>query len=60
MLTLRDKLVNPRVAISECVAQLQGAVDARLAGIFRADHPPLWSPQVRESIGTEWQTVTPR
>jgi hypothetical protein len=45
MLTLRDKLVNPRVAIGECVDQLQGAVDARLAGIFRADHPPLWSPR---------------
>lgn len=60
MLTVRDKLVNPSVALSETVEQLQGAVDARLAGIFRADHPPLWSPQVRESIGTEWQTVGPR
>jgi small-conductance mechanosensitive channel len=60
MLTLRDKLVNPRVAISECVDQLQDAVDARLAGIFQSDHPPLWSSQVRESIGTEWQTVATR
>ena len=60
LLTVRDKLVNPSVALSETVEQLQGAVDARLAGIFHADHPPLWSPQVRESIGKEWQTVGPR
>ncbi|WP_231756498.1 mechanosensitive ion channel domain-containing protein [Lignipirellula cremea] len=57
MLAVRDKLVNPSVALNVTVEHLQSAVDARLAGIFHADHPPLWNPQVRESIGTEWQTV---
>lgn len=59
ILTLRDKLVNPSILLSERIDELQGTVDARLAGIFRADHPPLWSPLVRESIATEWQTGEP-
>ena len=60
ILAVRDKLVNPSVALGETVDQLQDAVEARLEGIFRADHPPLWSPLVRESLRKEWQTVGPR
>ena len=60
LLAVRDKLVNPSVALGESVDQLQGAVDARFEGIFRADHPPLWSPLVRESLRKEWQTGGPR
>lgn len=56
VLAVRDKLVNPSVALDEIVDQLQDAVDARIEGIFRADHPPLWSPLVRESLRAEWQT----
>ena len=59
VLAVRDKLVNPSVALGEIVDQLQDAVDARLEGIFRADHPPLWSPLVRESLRKEWQTGGP-
>ncbi len=60
MLGVRDKLVNPSVAIGETVEQLRGAVEARLGGIFRTDHPPLWSPLVRDSLRKEWQTIGPR
>ncbi|MEQ8667732.1 MAG: mechanosensitive ion channel [Pirellulales bacterium] len=60
VLAVRDNLVNPSITLGENVDQLQGAVDARLEGIFRADHPPLWSPLVRESVRKEWQTIGPR
>lgn len=59
VLALRDKLVNPSVALSEGAENLQSEVDARVEGIFQADHPPLWSPRVRESIRKEWQTLGP-
>ena len=59
LLSVRDKLVNPSVAIGEKIEQLQATVEARLAGIFRAEHPPLWNPQTRESFQTEWQTIGP-
>ena len=59
LLTVRDKLVNPSVALGETIEQLQATVKARLAGIFRAEHPPLWSPLVRESLRKEWQTGGP-
>jgi hypothetical protein len=57
LLSVRDKLVNPSVALGEKIEQLQTTVEARLAGIFRAEHPPLWSPRVRESFLKEWQTI---
>ena len=60
LLAVRDKLVNPSVALGESIEQLQATVEARLAGIFRAEHPPLWTPQVRESFQQEWQTVGPQ
>ena len=60
LLTVRDKLVNPSVALGEIIEQLQATVKARLAGIFRAEHPPLWSPRIRESLHKEWQTVGPQ
>lgn len=60
LLTVRDKLVNPSVALGEMIEQLQATVEARLAGVFRAEHPPLWSPKVRVSFRQEWQTVGPQ
>jgi len=60
VLALRDKLVNPSVALSEGAEKFQSEVDARVEGIFQADHPPLWSPLVRESIHKEWQTLEPQ
>jgi small-conductance mechanosensitive channel len=60
VLALRDKLVNPNVALSEGADKLQSEVDARVEGIFQADHPPIWSPLVRESIRKEWQTLGPQ
>lgn len=60
VLALRDKLVNPSVALSEGADKLQSEVDARVEGIFQADHPPLWSPLVRESIRKEWRTLGPQ
>ena len=60
LLTVRDNLVNPRVALSEEIQQVQTRVEARLAGILRAEHPPLWSSRVRESIQKEWQTIGPQ
>ncbi len=56
---MRDKLVNPSVALGENIEQLQAAVEARLAGIFRAEHPPLWNPKIRESFQQEWQSIGP-
>ena len=60
LLTVRDKLVNPSVALGEKMEQVQTTVEARLAGIFRAEHPPLWSPRIRESAQKEWQTIGPQ
>ena len=60
VLALRDKLVNPSVALSEGADKLQSEVDARVEGIFQADHPPIWSPLVRESIRKEWRTLGPQ
>lgn len=57
LLTVRDKLVNPSVALGSSIERLQAAVKARLAGIFRAEQP-LWSPRIRESLHKEWQTVS--
>ncbi len=59
VLALRDKLVNPSVALSEGVEKLQSTVETRVEGIFQADHPPLWSPLVWKSLRKEWQTVGP-
>jgi potassium-dependent mechanosensitive channel len=60
LLTARDELVNPSVALGESIEQLQATVEARLTGIFRADHPPLWDSRVRESFQKEWQTIGPQ
>lgn len=57
LLILRDKLVNPSVSLNESVARLQKAVVMRFEGIFRVDHPPLWSPLVRESLRNELQNI---
>jgi small-conductance mechanosensitive channel len=59
-LAVRDKLVNPTIEVDECIKQLQAAIETRLQGVFRADHPPLWSPRVRESLQMEWQNVGPQ
>lgn len=60
LLTVRDQLVNPSIALSESIEQQQETVKSRLAGIFRAEHPPLWSPKVRESFKREWQSIGPQ
>ncbi len=60
LLNVRDKLVNPSVALDENFERLQGTVEARLAAIFRAEHPPLWDPNIRESFQNEWQSIGPQ
>ena len=60
LLTLRDKLVNPSIALGEYIEQLQGTVEARLAGIFRAEQPPLWDPRIRDSLQEELQAIGPQ
>lgn len=53
ILAVRDRLVNPSDALAASLEQVQSRIEARFEGIFRADQPPLWSAQVRESIGAE-------
>ena len=60
LLSVRDKLVNPSVELGSKIEQLETTVESRLAGIFRAEHPPLWNPLVRESFWKEWQTIGPQ
>ncbi len=60
ILAVRDKLVNPTIELDESVEQLQATIESRLQGIFRAEHPPLWSPLVRESLHKEWQHFEPK
>lgn len=60
LLTARDELVNPSVALGGRIEQLQATLETRLTGIFQADHPPLWNSRVRESLQKEWQTIGPQ
>ncbi len=60
VLAVRDKLVNPSIKLEESVDRLQTTLDTRLQEIFRANHPPLWSPRVPESLRKEWQTIGPQ
>jgi small-conductance mechanosensitive channel len=55
ILAVRDRLVNPSDALAASLQQVQSRIEARFEGIFRADQPPLWSAQVRESLGGEWE-----
>lgn len=60
ILAVRDRLVDPSGALVVSLEEVQSATDARLRGIFRADQPPLWSPQVRESLREEWKVRGPQ
>ncbi|XZE53543.1 mechanosensitive ion channel domain-containing protein [Planctomycetaceae bacterium SH139] len=59
LLAVRDSLVNPSVALGEKIEHLQTTAKKRLAGIFRAEQPPIWSSQIRESFHQEWQSIGP-
>ncbi len=59
LFSVRDNLVNPSIKVGESIEQLQATVETRLAGIFRAEHPPLWNARTRESLQAEWQTIGP-
>jgi small-conductance mechanosensitive channel len=39
---------------------MRSVSEARIKGIFEINWPPLWSPQVRESLREEWKTHTPQ
>jgi small-conductance mechanosensitive channel len=60
ILAVRDRLVDPRRALAASFKQLQSASAARRQGIFQLDRPPLWSPEVRESLGVEWDAGGPQ
>jgi potassium efflux system protein len=60
ILAVRDRLVDPSSALASSLEQVQGATEARLAEILRVDRPPLWSPQVRESLREEWKAGAPQ
>lgn len=60
ILTVRDRLVDPSSALAASLEQVRSAIEARLQGVFRVDRPPLWSPQVRESLREEWKASGPQ
>jgi small-conductance mechanosensitive channel len=60
ILALRDRLVDPSNALAASFEQVQVAAQAGLSGIFQADRPPLWSPQVRKSLRDDLKVVGTR
>ncbi len=59
-LAVRDRLVKPSSALAASLEQMRSVSEARIKGIFEINWPPLWSPQVRESLREEWKTHTPQ
>lgn len=57
ILAVRDRLVDPSEALAASLGRIRGETEARLTGIFRVDRPPIWSPEVRESLRQEWATA---
>ncbi len=55
ILSVHDRLVDPTTALAAILEQVQHATRLRLEGIFRADRPPVWDPQVAESLREEWE-----
>ena len=59
-LAVRDRLVKPSSAIAASLEQMLSVSEARIKGIFEINWPPLWSPQILESLREEWKTHTPQ
>ena len=59
ILAVRDKLVTPSSSLEASFKQLQSANGVRIRSIFGANRPPLWSPQIRESLNREWVELEP-
>jgi small-conductance mechanosensitive channel len=59
-LAVRDRLVKPSSALAASLEQVRSVSEARIKGLFEINWPPLWSPQVRESLREEWKTHTPQ
>ena len=58
-LSVRDRLVNPSSSLEASFQQLQNANGVRIKSILGASRPPLWSPQIRESLKREWVALEP-
>jgi potassium efflux system protein len=59
-LSVRDRLAESSSALEDSLGQLQSVREAKIKGIFRANRPPLWNPQVRKSFREEWIVLTPK
>jgi len=60
ILAVRDRILDPSIALANSLVHVQSATETRLRRIFQADQPPLWSPQVRASLRKEWKAGGPR
>jgi len=60
ILAVRDKLVIPSSSLETGFKQLQSINSIRIKSIFGANRPPLWSPQIRESLNREWAALDPK
>jgi len=58
VLTLRDRLVEPKTSLERSLAEVRGAIQGRLADLLALVRPPIWSAGVRESVleelGRSW------
>ncbi len=50
VLTLRDRLVDPKTSLDRSLKEVQGAIQGNLTNLLSARHPPIWSSGVRASI----------
>ncbi len=57
---VRDRMVMPSNALTTNLGRIRSVSETRLEGIFEINWPPLWSPQVRESLREEWKAHAPQ
>ena len=50
VLTLRDRLVDPKTSLEGSLREVRGAVQGQLADLLSPSRPPIWSAGVRASI----------
>ena len=50
VLTLRDRLVDPKTSLDRSLKEVQGAIQGNLTNLFSPRQPPIWSSGVRASI----------
>ena len=50
VLTLRDRLVDPKTSLDRSLREVQGAIQGNLTNLLSPLHPPIWSSGVRASI----------